>query len=239
MADLPNSPTVPHSGVPQFGPGLFAFFVALRGNNSREWFQANKSWYERDVRDPMLGFISALAPRLREIAPEYVADPRPVGGSMFRLHRDTRFSKDKTPYKLAVAAHFRHATGKDAHAPGFYLHLGPGEVMAGAGLWQPPPPTLLAVRTAIAERSAEWAAATSGLTLWSGDATHGQSPILKRVPAGFDPAHPFEADLRRKDFVVMEPLSEADAVAPDFLDRYVAILRKTLRLNQFLLKASS
>jgi uncharacterized protein (TIGR02453 family) len=187
----------------------------------------------------MLGFISALAPRLREIAPEYVADPRPVGGSMFRLHRDTRFSKDKTPYKLAVAAHFRHATGKDVHAPGFYLHLGPGEVMAGAGLWQPPPPTLLSVRTAIAERSAEWAAATSGLTLWSGDATHGQSPILKRVPAGFDPAHPFEADLRRKDFVVMEHLSEADAVAPDFLDRYVAILRKTLRLNQFLLKASS
>ena len=106
-------------------PALFDFLRALRANNERPWFEANKARYREEVRDPMLDFIAAFAGPLAEISPHFRADPRPNGGSLFRIYRDTRFSKDKTPYKTNVGAHFRHAAGRDAHAPGFYLHLEP------------------------------------------------------------------------------------------------------------------
>jgi uncharacterized protein (TIGR02453 family) len=94
-----------------FSRGLFGFLEELRGNNRREWFEANRARYERDVREPMLGFISDFAPRLRKISPKLVADPRPSGGSMFRIYRDVRFSPNKSPYKTHVAARFSHVMG--------------------------------------------------------------------------------------------------------------------------------
>ena len=108
---------------PHFTPALFKFLRELNKNNTREWFQANKDRYETDVRNPMLGFIADFAPYLEGLSPQFVAEPRRSGGSMFRIHRDTRFSKDKSPYKTHAAAQFGHARGKDVHAPGFYLHL--------------------------------------------------------------------------------------------------------------------
>ena len=128
---------------------LFDFLRDLRENNDREWFQANKGRYLAEVRDPMLDFIGAFAAPLAEISPHFVADPRPNGGSLFRIYRDTRFSRDKTPYKTNAGAHFRHAAGKDAHAPGFYLHLEPGMCFAGCGVWRPDGPTVTKIREAI------------------------------------------------------------------------------------------
>ena len=108
---------------------LFDFLRDLRENNDREWFQANKGRYLAEVRDPMLDFIGAFAAPLAEISPHFVADPRPNGGSLFRIYRDTRFSRDKTPYKTNAGAHFRHAAGKDAHAPGFLSPSGARDVL--------------------------------------------------------------------------------------------------------------
>ena len=110
------------------GPELFEFLSELRDNNNREWFNANKERYESDVRDPLIAFVAEFAPPLREISEHFVADPRPVGGSVFRIYRDVRFSKDKTPYKTQAAAHFRHQVGKEVHGPGYYIHMEPGEV---------------------------------------------------------------------------------------------------------------
>jgi uncharacterized protein (TIGR02453 family) len=93
-----------------FSRNLFGFLEKLRSNNRREWFEANRTRYERDVREPMLAFISDFAPRLRKISPKLVADPCPSGGSMFRIHRDVRFSPDKRPYKTHVAARFWRST---------------------------------------------------------------------------------------------------------------------------------
>src|SRR5512134_2052219 len=93
---------------PWFTPALFTFLEELRLHNDREWFERNRDRYLRDVRDPMLRFVVAVGPALKKVAPRLVADPRPVGGSLFRIHRDTRFSKDKTPYKTNAAASFRH-----------------------------------------------------------------------------------------------------------------------------------
>ena len=129
-----------------FRPEFFRFLRELRENNSRDWFQAQKARYQRDVRDPALRFIGDFAPALKEISPHFRADPRPVGGSLFRIHRDVRFSKDKSPYKTSVGIQFRHEMGKDAHAPGFYLHLEPENVFLGAGSWRPDGPSLLKIR---------------------------------------------------------------------------------------------
>jgi len=106
-----------------FTPALFTFLSELRLHNDRDWFERNRERYLGDVRDPMLRFIADFAPVLKRIAPRLVADPRPTGGSLFRLHRDTRFSSDKTPYKTNVAAHFRHEAGRDVHGPAYYLSL--------------------------------------------------------------------------------------------------------------------
>src|SRR5262245_55284310 len=121
-----------------FGPEFFRFLKDLRTNNRREWFNANKDRYEDELKRPLIAFIAAFGGPLKKVAPSYTSDPRPVGGSMFRIYRDTRFSKDKTPYKTHASAHFQHVkAGKDVHAPGFYLHLEPGTVYMGAGLWRP------------------------------------------------------------------------------------------------------
>ena len=134
-----------------FTPESFAFLRELRENNNRDWFAANKQRYEREVRDPALRFISDFGPHLLRIAPRLVADPR---RSMFRIYRDTRFSRDKSPYKTHVGIHFFHEKAKAAASvPGFYLHISPGESFAAAGIWHPDPRSLGKVREAIAAKS--------------------------------------------------------------------------------------
>ncbi len=203
-------------GPPWFTPALFRFLEELRLHNDRDWFERNKARYLRDVRDPMLRFIAAAAPVLRRLAPRLVADPRPVGGSLFRIHRDTRFSRDKTPYKTNSAASFRHQAGRDVHGPGLYVSLAPGEVEVGGGVWRPEPEALLLIRKSIAGAPAAWKRALAApgmdqLTWW------GES--LVRMPKGFPEDHPLGEWLRRKDFAAGVELGEEDALAPDFLDR--------------------
>src|SRR5436190_4266885 len=101
-----------------FRPELITFLEDLRFHNERDWFEAHKDNYERDVRGPALAFIDAMAPRLAMISPELVAAAQKVGGSLMRIHRDIRFARDKTPYKTNLGIQFRHAAGKDVHAPG-------------------------------------------------------------------------------------------------------------------------
>src|ERR687888_1622679 len=132
-----------------FGPELFAFLEDLRANNNREWFAANKHRYEEHLLEPAIAFIDAFAPRLEKISPHFRADSRPSGGSLFRIYRDTRFSKDKSPYKTNLGIHFRHERAKDVDAPGYYLHIGPGEVFAGGGMWHPDSSTATRIREAI------------------------------------------------------------------------------------------
>src|SRR3954466_10169624 len=145
-----------------FKKGFLAFFRELKANNDRAWFEANKPRFRDDVQGPMSDFIAAMAPHLTKITRQFVADPRPNGGSMFRIYRDVRFSHDKRPYKEHAACHFRHALGKDVHAPGFYMHFAPGEVFFGGGLWHPESGALGKVRAAIAEKSAAWREAVGG-----------------------------------------------------------------------------
>lgn len=214
-----------------FTPRIFQFLRELAAHNDKDWFQTNKQRYEADVRQPVLRFVEDFATQLRSISKHFEADPRPVGGSMFRIHRDTRFSKDKSPYKTNVGAHFPHSTaGKDVHAPGFYLHLEPGGSMGGGGLWHPDGPAVKKVRDRIAGRPKDWKKILDAGIPIGGDA-------LKRPPAGYAPEHPFIEDLKRKDFYSMTSFSEKDVCAPDFIGRYTQACRAAAPLVEFLTKA--
>jgi uncharacterized protein (TIGR02453 family) len=215
-----------------FGPGLFSFLTDLRANNNREWFTANKHRYEEELLDPALDFINAFAPRLEKISPHFRADARASGGSLFRIYRDTRFSKDKSPYKTNVGIHFRHERAKDAHAPGYYLHIGPGEAFAGGGIWHPGTEGATAIREAIVADPERWRRATRIGAFAKRLQLEGDS--LKRVPPWADPDHPFADDLKRKDFFGWTSLSERDVVAPGFVDEYARICRAATPLMQFL-----
>jgi uncharacterized protein (TIGR02453 family) len=214
-----------------FRPELFRFLSELKANNDRAWFTANKERYENDVRGPALDFVADFAGPLEKISAHFVADPRPSGGSLFRIHRDTRFSKDKSPYKPYTGIHFRHELAKDAHAPGFYLHLQPGSVFAGAGIWHPDQPTLVKIREAIDRDQDGWRAATETTSFRLG----GDS--LKRAPAGFDPEHPLIEDLKRKDFVGFVELTQKDVCAPGFVERFAGICRDLSPFVRFLCAA--
>ncbi len=218
-----------------FHRSLFEFLTELRSNNNREWFLANKARYEADVRDPLLSFIADFGPKLRKISPHFRADPRPVGGSLFRIYRDTRFSPDKTPYKAAAAAQFRHAAGKDVHAPGFYLHLEPNNVFAGVGLWHPTGDALTNVRDAIVEQPQSWKKAVGGKSFRAHFEIGGDA--LQRPPRGYDPAHPLIEDIKRKDFVAFTHFSEAAACRPAFLGRFATAMQAAKPFMRFLTKA--
>jgi uncharacterized protein (TIGR02453 family) len=216
---------------------LFEFFRELKRNNSREWFLANKDRYEYQVREPLQRFVSDFEQPLREISPHFRADPRPVGGSLFRIYRDVRFSPDKRPYKTHAGIQFRHEQGSDVHTPGFYLHLEPDNVFAAVGIWHPDSNTLHRIRTLIVAEPRRWLKAKSdqafsGLYELGGDS-------LKRAPQGYDPDHPQIEDLKRKDFIAHVGFSESEACSPDFLDRYAQVSRRAAPFMRFLTEALS
>jgi uncharacterized protein (TIGR02453 family) len=188
-----------------FTKATFDFLGKLSANNNRAWFEANKPRYESLVREPALDFIEAMQPALKIFAPNFRAEPRKVGGSLMRVFRDTRFSRDKTPYKTNIGIQFRHALGKDVHAPGFYVHIATDECFFAAGCWHPEADALGKIRDLVAQKPEKWFAArndkkfTAQWELW-GDR-------LTRPPRGFAADHPAIEDLKRKDFVAIAPLS--------------------------------
>jgi uncharacterized protein (DUF2461 family) len=247
------------AGSAHFDPALFAFLRDLALHNDRTWFTDHKARFEADVREPVRAFIADFAPRLARISRQFTADPRK---SMFRIHRDTRFSHDKRPYKTHVAAQFRHRgpgdalpeallaeglpfgttesapgtpAGGDVHGPGFYLHLEPGEVFMAAGMWHPERPALKRIRDRIAASPEVWRAARDATLGKRGLYADGEA--LKRPPRGYDPEHPMLDDLKRTDFVVVADLSEAAALRPDFLNRFTACCRAAAPYVRFLTEA--
>jgi uncharacterized protein (TIGR02453 family) len=218
--------------TPSFSPALFSFLEDLAEHNDRAWFKANRRRYEECVQEPAVEFVSEFAPRLRGISPHLVADARPVGGSLFRIQRDTRFSKDKTPYKTNLGITFRHEQTGEIHAPGYYLHLEPGSVFTAAGVWHPSTATLTSIRDAIAARPDEWAAAAHRGSFAAAFRLGGDS--LVRPPRGYDPDHPMLADLKRKEFIGVATLTEDETVAPGFADAYARLCADAAPLMRFL-----
>jgi len=224
------------SSFPGFSSKLPQFLSELSQNNNRDWFNENKPRYVSDIAEPMAEFIMAMGGKLDKYADCFVADPRRNGGSMFRIYRDCRFSKDKRPYKENVGCQFRHSAGKDAHAPGYYLHIEPNEVFFGVGVWMPPNDVLFKIRTAIAEKDAEWEKIKKNKTLrkyFEGVSGDG----LKRPPRGFDAEHRFIDDLKRKSFFVIRSVNPEMIHTPEFIDEVNRTFKAASPFVEFITRA--
>lgn len=199
-----------------FGAETFGFLEELEQNNERPWFNENKHRYEAAVLEPALDFIAAMNARLPAISDHFLAIPKRTGGSLMRVYRDTRFSKDKTPYKTNIGMQFRHERGKDVHAPGFYVHIQRESCFLAAGMWHPARDALEAIRTAIVEHPAQWKRVRDNRRFRGVFDLGGAS--LKRPPRGYAPDHPYLEDLKRKDHIAMCYIDRSEAADPAFAD---------------------
>lgn len=195
-----------------FTKSTLNFLDDLAAHNDRAWFEANKARYEERVRQPALEFIAAMGPVLEKFAPNFRAEPRKMGGSLMRVFRDTRFSRDKTPYKTNIGIQFRHALGKDVHAPGFYVHIATDECFFGVGCWHPEADALGRIRDLVAAKPQRWFAARDDKKFAARWALAGDS--LMRPPRGYVVDHPAIEDLKRKDFVALASLDFEEVVGP-------------------------
>jgi uncharacterized protein (TIGR02453 family) len=220
-----------------FPKDFFAFFRELKAHNERPWFEANKQRFRDSVQAPMSAFIADMAPRLKKVSKNFVADPKPNGGSMFRIYRDVRFSKDKRPYKEHAACHFRHAAGKDVHAPGFYMHFGAGEVYFGGGMYMPDAPALGRIRDAIVQKPAAWKAVKANRAFVKAFGELGGDDVLLRAPRGYDPEHPLIDDIKRKSFFAMHEADVKLAASPKLVDAVANSFAAAGPLMRFLCNA--
>ena len=224
---------LPFAGFPE---EALQFLRDLADNNEREWFQPRKDEYERLLKNPMSDLVSALNAELARLAPRYVTDPKK---SIFRIYRDTRFSKDKTPYKTHVAAWFGMHGLEDMGGAGLYLSVSPKALEIAGGIYHAPPQTLLAVRThiAITYREFEWLLANRKLRRLLGEL---RGDELTRVPKGFDAAHPAAHLLKKKDWTFFSELSPEIATGPklwkEALPRFEAMIPVLDYLNAPLLR---
>ena len=183
------------SGFPRAG---LEFLAGLASDNSKRYFDAHRATYEEALLEPARDFVTALGDELkRRVSPGIHADPR-VNGSIFRINRDTRFSKDKTPYKTHLDLFFWEGVGRSRECPGFFFRLGPDVLLLGAGMHRFDARRLEAYREAVAAdgpgRALE--SAVAGVTRGGSVQIGGKS--FKRVPQGFDPAHQ-RAELLKHD----------------------------------------
>lgn len=219
-----------------FSADTFRFLSDLAENNNREWFEENRQRYEDHIKEPLLDFIRDFAPALHSVNPNFSAIPRIVGGSMFRIYRDLRFSKDDRPYKTWAAAQFRHRQhSKDVHGPGFYLHIQPGECFMGAGIWHPDMGTLSRIRDSIVDRPGRWLEATRSDEFQENFELVGDSLI--RAPRGYDPEHAQIEDLKRKDFIASKSFRKTQVLGADFLSLFTESCRQTAAFMRFLTEA--
>lgn len=234
--DNGQRPVPGNDAFPGFPEDLFLFLRDLAANNNRDWFNAHKDRYHASIVDPVCDFIEAMRPQLQQISPHYIADSRPHGGSMFRIYRDARFSRDKRPYKENVGCQFRHEAGKDAHAAGFYVHLASDVIFFGGGVWMPPAPVLGRIRDAIVEQPERWNRITRNRTFIKRfGGVHGDG--LKRPPRGYAADHPCLEDLKRKTFFARQAGSRELATSPDFINEVTRAFRAASPFMAFLAAA--
>jgi uncharacterized protein (TIGR02453 family) len=225
-------------GFPRQAPG---FLKQLAKNNNRKWFDAHRGRYEAWILEPSRAFVVAMGEKLTRIAPDIEADPR-VNGSLFRISRDTRFARDKSPYKTNVGIYFWEGSGKRMECPGFYFHLEPDSLMVGAGIYRFPRGKLEAYRKAAVDKELghELRAAVNkvGKTSFGRTGCRMPAPHYKRVPAGYDPDH-FNAELLkyRGLYAGYEDRVPAELHGARLVDYCFERFRKLEPIHRWLVKA--
>lgn len=225
-----------------FRPAARTFLRSLKKHNDREWFERNRPTYEAELKGPLSALTEEVDVRLASFAPEIVGNPRT---SLFRIHRDVRFSSDKSPYKTHIATWFHHfdaGRGVGTAAPhggaGFYFHMEADRASIGGGIWMPPRPTLNRLREAIDEDHESLA------SLLRHPARHrrfgglAEESMLTRMPRGYADTHPAASLLRHQSFTIGRELTDRDVMSaklPDVLAReYERILPLVRWINHAL-----
>ena len=199
--------------TPYFTDKSLKFLRALARNNERAWFLAHKTDYDAHVRGPFQRLLTDLQPELAAISPHFHSEPKTVGGSLFRIQRDTRFASDKTPYKAWQGARLFHERRKQVAAPSFYVHLQPGQCFVGAGLWHPETHTQRRVRQFIVDNPGGWKAAVHAPAFRRRYDLE-DSEMLVRPPPGFPKDFVFLDDLRHKNFVASRGIEDSVMLGP-------------------------
>lgn len=201
------------------------FLRALRRNNEREWFTANRDRYERSLLTPLRELVEEMDVRLASFAPELIGSPK---RSIFRIHRDVRFSKDKSPYKKHAAFLLYHrdvsgegAAGRTMGAAGFYIHIEPGNSFVGGGIYMPPAPVLRKLRTAIVDDPEPLLKAIRGARFRKRYGTLDAAQQLVRLPRGYQADQRTESLLRHRSLTAWQQLDDSlvtDSRLPDELE---------------------
>ena len=213
-----------------FTPDTLRFLRSLKRNNRRDWFQPRKDKYDAHVRAPMLALIDQLAVDFRKFAPEMVASPKT---SMYRIYRDTRFSDDKTPYKIQAAASFRWRGLDKGRGAGLYVEVGPSWTWMGGGFYAPESQDLVRIREHIADtwpkihKTVRTSAFTRAFGALDGEA-------LTRVPRGYPKDHPAAEYLKHKNFLAGREFPPEFATGLAFYPTLVATFKACMPLVRFL-----
>jgi uncharacterized protein (TIGR02453 family) len=229
------------SAFSRFQPEALTFLKGLRRNNAKPWFEERRPVYERAIRAPLALLAEELDVRFAAMAPEFVA---PARRALFRIHRDVRFSRDKSPYKTHAALWVFHrdagrGVGRDAHGgAGFYFHLEPGASMVAGGFWMPTRPLLTVLRERIAEDPRAFTKLVEAPAFkrrFGGLSEDEPDARLTRVPRGFAPDHPAAHWLRFNSFTASRALTDAQVLSPRLVDtlmrEYAALLPLVRWLN--------
>jgi uncharacterized protein (TIGR02453 family) len=207
---------------PSFSPATLAFLRGLKRHNDRAWFAAHKDAYEHDVKAPMIALVERLAGDLRRFAPDLLASPRV---SLFRIHRDTRFSTDKSPFKTQIGAVFPHRGLHRHQGAGLYLEIGPAGVMIAGGIYMPQSPELHALRNHLAANTARFRSLVESPAFRrSVGAVSGAS--LQRVPRGYPHDHPAAEYLKLKQFLFGRDYPAGFATSPSFYRQVVTLFER-------------
>jgi uncharacterized protein (TIGR02453 family) len=196
-----------------FSDASYKFLRGLARHNDKAWFAEHKQQYEDHVRQPFLRLITDLQPDLTEVSEHFRADPRTVGGSLFRIYRDSRFSNDKTPYKTWQGARLFHERRKEVPAPSYYIHLAPGENFIGAGIWHPEPDTQRKLRQFIFDNPGSWKAAAHAPAVRK-RYDFETSEKLVRPPRGFPADFEFIDDLKHRNWVLWRAIDDDTMTGP-------------------------
>jgi len=229
VSDLEIFP--PFVGFPREG---IDFMKRLKRNNNRPWFEKHKTEYERFVKLPMQSLIAALQPHFERFAPEFEVHPKK---SLFRIYRDVRFSKDKTPYKTHAAAHFvLRGKPKGVEGSGYYLHIEPGEVFLGGGIYMPDGDQLKKIRKAIAGQPEQFLSIV-GQKNFKKVFGKLQGEKLQRVPQGYEADHPMAEWLKHKQFFVWVEWAETRCLREKFVDDVAGNFESATSMVRFLNEA--
>ncbi len=229
----------PAPGPPDFGgfrPDALAFLRRLKRHNTRAWFERHRAVYETEILDPLRALVEEMDVRLARIAPELTGDPR---RSVFRIHRDVRFSADKSPYKTNAACQFYHhdagrGAGQDAEGAGagLYFQLADGECFVAGGIWMPSRPALEKIRGSLAADPVSFDRLVRAPAFRRRFRALDREAMLTRLPRGFAAGHPAERWLRYKSFTATRMLSTAEVTSvrlPARLEREFAVLVPLVR----------